>query len=135
MLKKVMLGQLWIDWTFLHPPDKGYLWSGNKDAACRIASDRGGQTLEATPGGKVIDNWEYLGQKFPTRQASKDFWGAVSSKYSRELTGDVTALQTPSKAARGGDIFLEYELDQVNEGLVSGRVTSFKVEPILPEPY
>jgi uncharacterized Zn-binding protein involved in type VI secretion len=116
------------------PKDKGFLWSGDKEGARAIATDRGGMTLEGTRGGKVIDNWDYLNEKMPWDQGGEQVWGGASENYTSQLEGNVTALQTPDKAARGGgDIFKTYEWPKVRDGLDSGRITDFNIE-IIPEP-
>lgn len=116
------------------PRDKGYLWSGNGEAAAAYAEARGGVTLERTPGGRVIDNWPELNTKLPWKQGGEELWGGASSNYAKGLSGDVTAVQTPSKAALGGgDIFKEYEWPIVQRSLASGRITNFEVKPVLPE--
>jgi hypothetical protein len=116
------------------PKDKGFLWSGDKEGARAIATDRGGMTLEGTRGGKVIDNWDYMNEKMPWDEGGEQEWGGASENYTSQLEGNVTALQTPDKAARGGgDIFKTYEWPKVRDGLDSGRITDFNVE-IIPEP-
>ncbi len=116
------------------PKDKGYLWSGNKDAAAEIAAERGGLTLEGTKGGKVIDNWEYLNEKLPWDNGGKELWGGVSENYTGQLEGKVTVLQTAEKAARGGgDIYKTYELPELIRGQSTGRISEYNIE-ILPEP-
>ena len=116
------------------PKDKGFLWSGDKEGTRAIATDRGGMTLEGTRGGKVIDNWDYLNEKMPWDQGGEQVWGGASENYTSQLEGNVTALQTPDKAARGGgDIFKTYEWPKVRDGLDSGRITDFNIE-IIPEP-
>ncbi len=117
------------------PRDGGHLWSGNGAAAKAYATAHGGVTLEGTPGGRVIDGWSDLNTKMPWTSGGKDVWGGVSENYAKGLSGDVTAVQTPTKAAvGGGDIFKEYEWPEVQKGLASGRITDFKVDPTLPEP-
>lgn len=116
------------------PKDKGFLWSGNKEAAAEIAAERGGLTLEGTKGGKVIDNWEYLNEKLPWDQGGKELWGGVSENYTRQLEGKVTVLQTAEKASRGGgDIYKTYELPELIRGQRTGRISEYNVE-IIPEP-
>jgi uncharacterized Zn-binding protein involved in type VI secretion len=112
-------------------PGKGYLWSGNKTAAGEYAANRGGTTLEQTPGGRVIDDWPDLNTKLPWDKGGEELWGGVSSKYAEGLSGDVVAVQSPAKAG-GGYVFKNYELPKIEEGLVSGRITGFEERIVLP---
>ena len=120
------------------PKDGGYLWSGSKSDAANIATNRGGVTLETTTGGRVVDDWTDLNTKFEwppgaTNPPGEQFWGGLSNKYAEGLSGDVTALQTPDKVG-GGYVFKTYEQPAVEEGLASGRITSFNQEIINPKP-
>jgi uncharacterized Zn-binding protein involved in type VI secretion len=112
-------------------PDKGYLWSGNKSAAKAYAAQEGGTVLEQTPGGRVIDDWPELNAKLSWSDGGEELWGGVSSKYAEGLSGKVTAVQSAEKAG-GGYIFKNYELNKVEEGLLSGRITSFEEKVVLP---
>ena len=112
-------------------PNKGYLWSGNKAAAKVYANGQGGDVLESTAGGRVIDDWGDLNTKLPWNDGGEQLWGGVSSKYAQGLSGDVTALQSPDKVG-GGYVFKNYELPQVKDGLASGRITSFDEQVVLP---
>ncbi|MDR2872855.1 MAG: hypothetical protein LBV45_10165, partial [Xanthomonadaceae bacterium] len=116
------------------PRDGGYLWSGDKTGAARIAESRGGVTLETTKGGRVVDDWGYLNDKLPWPRDVPDppgeqFWGSLSKKYAGQLSGDVTALQTPDKAG-GGYIFKKYEYPEVWRRQDRGIITSFTEEVI-----
>ncbi len=111
---------------------QGYLWSGNKVAAGQYAQAHGGTVLEGTPGGRVIDDWDYLNTNMPWDKGGEQVWGGASAKYSRGLTGDVEALQSPSRAG-GGYVFKKYELPEVEAGKVSGRITSFQEKVVLPD--
>ncbi|QYE34409.1 hypothetical protein KZX46_16750 [Polymorphobacter sp. PAMC 29334] len=113
------------------PRDRGYLWSGNKDAAGAYAADHGGVTLEQTPGGRVIDNWDGLQSKMPWDKGGKEVWGGTSQKYAEGMSGDVTAVQSPEKAG-GGYIYKTYEQPAIKDGLRTGRITNFDEKVVLP---
>jgi hypothetical protein len=115
--------------------DRGYLWSGDKETAASLARARGANTLETTPGGRVVDNWSELNGAFTRENGmGEQFWGGLSNKYARGLSGDVTAVQTQQRAAEGGGfIYKNYELPEVNAGLVDGRVTGLNFE-VIPNP-
>jgi len=109
-----------------------YLWSGNKVAAGDYARAHGGTTLEQTPGGKVIDDWTDLNTKMPWDKGGEQLWGQTSAKYTRGLSGEIEALQTPSKAG-GGYVFKNYELPEIEAGKAAGRITRFDERVIMPE--
>ncbi|WP_058733082.1 PAAR domain-containing protein [Sphingomonas sanguinis] len=111
---------------------RGFLWSGNKVAAGQYAKAHGGTTLEGTPGGRVIDDWDHLNNAMPWEKGGEQVWGRTSARYTRGLSGDVEALQSPSRAG-GGYIFRKYELPEVEAGKVSGRITSFEEKIVLPD--
>lgn len=88
------------------PKEKSF-WSGNKDLARKIAKERGKIILEETPGGKVIDEWDDLNEAFPwdgTKMAPHgwDFWGEVSSLYSRGAVGEIDVIQDFEKSFPSG---------------------------------
>lgn len=118
--------------------NKGYLWSGDKEAFKKIAAHRGVKTLEMTLGGQVVDNWPYLNQKFtwhdgPTLSDGERFWGETSKRYAEGLSGRVVALQTPDKKG-GGFIFKKYEYPVLVQLMQKGVVTRFTQEVITPKP-
>jgi hypothetical protein len=95
-------------------------WSGDKDIAAKIASDKGKTILEQTVGGRVIDGWDDISKAFPwddKRLAPYgwDFWGAVSSKYSKDATGEVSIIQYGKKFPAGGDIWRGYEWPTIKD--------------------
>lgn len=117
---------------------KGYLWSGDKEGFKKIAAQRGVQTLEMTLGGRVIDNWPYLEQKFvwhdgPIMSDGERFWGEASRRYAKGLSGRVVALQTPDKKG-GGFIFKKYEYPELVRLIQKGIVTRFTQEVLTPTP-
>jgi hypothetical protein len=114
--------------------DRGYLWSGDKEGAGRYANAHGGTTLEQTPGGRVIDNWDYLNNKLPWDAGGERLWGGVSEKYARQLSGDVRSIQTVDRnAVGGGYVFKTYERPQVEAGLADGRISSYG-DIVIPNP-
>ena len=94
------------------PKDSAVFWSGTSyqakltgqpDAARTFAERIGGVTLETTPGGRIIDNWQDVSSKFAWNADSgpppwtSDLWGGVSKKYAEAVTGQVNLVQTPAK--------------------------------------
>ena len=115
------------------PRDGGFLWSGNGPEAAAQAKAAGGITLEGTPGGRVIDGWDEINTNLPWDKGGEQLWGGASRNYAQGLSGKVRAVQTQEAYDNGGGfIYKNYELEQVNEGLKSGRITSFDVTPSLP---
>lgn len=93
------------------PRDGAVFWSGTAyqaektgfpDAARSFAGEIGGVTLETTPGGRVIDDWEAV-KKMPWDENygpapwGSGLWKGVSRKYALGATGDVSLVQTPTK--------------------------------------
>lgn len=111
---------------------RGFLWSGNKVAAGQYATAHGGTTLEGTPGGRVIDDWDHLNTAMPWDKGGEQVWGQTSARYTRGLTGDVEALQSPSRAG-GGYVFRKYEMPEIEAGKAAGRITSFEEKIVLPD--
>ena len=112
----------------------GYLWSVNKVAAGQYAQAHGGATLEGTPGGRVIDDLGDLDTKMPWAKGGEQVWGGASSSYTRGLSGDVEALQSPSRAG-GGYVFTKYEMPEIESGEIPGRITSFQEKVVLPDTW
>ena len=94
------------------PKDGAVFWSGTadqakmtgqQDAARAFAEKIGGVTLETTPGGRVIDGWKEVNDKFAWNADSgpppwsSQLWGGVSKKYAEGATGVVNLIQTPKK--------------------------------------
>lgn len=110
--------------------DKGFLWSGDLDAAKAIAGARGGSVLETTLGGQVVNGWKELNAKFSVGE----FWGPLSDKYASQLKGYVTNIQEYAKAVKGGGrTFLGFELPQLQLGQFDGRITGYE-RIVLPKP-
>lgn len=101
-------------------------WSGNKELAAKIATERGKAILEQTPGGKVIDNWDELNKTFSWNAKEMaphgwDLWGDVSAKYSKDASGEVDVIQDFAKSyPQGGPTWKGREWPTiVDEGKVS----------------
>ncbi len=112
-------------------PGKGYLWSGGFKNLGPWADKLDVTLLETTTGGRVVNGWDLLNQRFST----PEFWGPLSDTYASQLSGDVFALGTNRTAGIGGDIFNFFERPHVDLGLVTGRVTNFgfiNVDQLLP---
>jgi hypothetical protein len=110
--------------------DKGFLWSGDLEAAKAIAGARGGSVLETTLGGRVVNGWDALNDKFSVGE----FWGPLSDKYASQLEGLVTNIQDYAKALKGGGrTFLGFELPQLQLGQFDGRITGYE-RIVLPKP-
>jgi len=80
----------------------------------------------------VIDDWAYLNSKLPWEAGGEQLWGQASGQYASQLSGQVTALQTPDKLG-GGYVYRNYELPQINQGLLNGSITGHDVI-VLPAP-
>lgn len=117
------------------PRDRGFLWSGNKTEAGRLASEVGGTTLEQTPGGRVIDDWALLNKDYlPWQEGGEAVWGGASERYAQGLSGNVRNVQTVTRNGQGGGYtFKTYERPQVEGGLANGRITGYG-EVVIPDP-
>ena len=100
-------------------------WSGNKELAAKIATEKGKTILEQTPGGRVIDGWKDLNDTFSWNPADMephgwDLWGDVSSNYSKDAWGEIDVIQDFEKFPGGGPTWRGREWPTiVNEGKVS----------------
>lgn len=108
-------------------PDKAYFWSGDKEFADKIAKANGGTTMEGTPGGKVVDNWEWLEKKYPSSNWNKNndldpkpLWSEFSKEYARNVSGKVTYVNQGYEGA----VWLEDESPIVDKLMDKGIVTS-----------
>lgn len=95
-------------------------WSGDKDVAAKVALDSGKTILEQTAGGRVIDGWDDINKAFPWDDKKIgphgwDFWGAVSSKYSKDAIGEIDIIQNGKKFPAGGDIWRGYEWPAIKD--------------------
>lgn len=104
-------------------------WSGNKDLAAKIATEKGKIILEQTPGGKVIDDWKDLNNTFSWD--SKDMgphgwnlWGDVSAEYAKDASGEIEIIQDIDKFPAGGPTWRKREWTTIVD---EGKVTSMKI--------
>ncbi|MGB3610369.1 MAG: hypothetical protein WA987_08325 [Cellvibrio sp.] len=111
------------------PKDKAVFWSGNKDAAKNLAREINGVCLETTNGGRIIDDWPELNNKFPGWKGDPppngfELWGGISEKYAAGATGDVHVIQTSERAATGGGfVWKNAEKAVLENSLENGVVT------------
>lgn len=103
---------------FSSEPGKGYLWSDSNDptlgraAAESYIAANGGTIMEMTQGGKVLDGWSWLQEKFPDWHGKQKWlWIAASEKYASGLSGEVIYFNSTYE----GDIYLNYELRMLKE--------------------
>lgn len=104
-------------------------WSGNKDLAGKIATEKGKTILEQTSGGKVIDGWDDLNNTFswdPKDMAPHgwDLWGDVSAKYSKDAVGEIDIIQDVKKFPAGGPTWRGSEWPTIK---AEGKVTSMNI--------
>lgn len=114
----------------LQSPENGAVfWSGGKDNAIDLATDRGGVSLESTAGGSLIDDWlkdvpwdEKGGEGPPFL---KDLWALASATYALQARGEITVIQTPKKHAEGGGFMWKRVEQQVLTKLLRQNLVSF----------
>lgn len=104
-------------------------WSGNKDLAAKIATEKGKTILEQTPGGKVIDGWKDLNNTFSWNKDDMaphgwDLWGDVSAKYSKDAAGEIDVIQDFEKFPSGGPTWRGREWPTIVD---EGKVTSINI--------
>ena len=104
-------------------------WSGNKELAAKIATEKGRTILEQTPGGRVIDNWDDLAAAFPwdTKKTGPwgfSLWGDVSANYSKGATGTIDVIQDIGKFPGGGPTWKGREFDVIKS---ERKVTSINI--------
>ena len=104
-------------------------WSGNKELAKKIATEKGKTILEQTPGGRVIDGWKDLNDTFSWNKADMaphgwDLWGDVSEKYSKDAVGEIDIIQDIKKFPGGGDTWSGREWPTIK---AEGKVTSMNI--------
>lgn len=108
-------------------------WSGDKDVAAKIASKNGRTILEQTAGGRVIDGWDDINKAFPWDDKKLgpygwDFWGTVSSEYSKDATGEINIIQYGKKFPAGGDIWRGYEWPTIKDEQQVSMMSIFEVD-------
>jgi hypothetical protein len=104
-------------------------WSGNKELAGKIATEKGKTILEQTAGGKVIDGWDDLNNTFSWNKDDMpphgwDLWGDVSSKYSKDAVGEIDVIQDFNKFPGGGPTWRGREWPTIVD---EGRVKSINI--------
>ena len=101
-------------------------WSGNREAAARIAESRGATVMEGTPGGRVIDGWNEIGQAFKWDDGNPpwgaQFWGKLSAKYASDVKGTIEVIQTGDRFPQGGNIFRDHEWPKIYGQATRGEV-------------
>lgn len=104
-------------------------WSGNKELAAKIATEKGKIILEQTSGGKVIDDWEDLNKTFSWDPKDIgphgwNFWGDVSAEYAKDAAGEIEIIQDIGKFPAGGPTWRTREWTTIID---EGKVTSMKI--------
>jgi hypothetical protein len=114
----------------LESPENGAVfWSGGKDNAVDLATDRGGVSLESTAGGTLIDDWlkevpwDDKGGEGPP--FLKDLWALASATYALQARGEITVIQTPKKNAEGGGYMWKRVEQQVLTKMLRQNLVSF----------
>lgn len=114
----------------LESPENGAVfWSGGKDNAVDLATDRGGVSLESTAGGSLIDDWlkdvpwDATGGEGPP--FLKDLWALASATYALQARGEITVVQTPRKHAEGGGYMWKRVEQQVLTKMLRQNLVSF----------
>jgi hypothetical protein len=114
----------------LESPENGAVfWSGGKDNAVDLATDRGGVSLESTAGGSLIDDWlkdvpwDDKGGEGPP--FLKDLWALASATYALQARGEITVIQTPKKNAEGGGYMWKRVEQQVLTKMLRQNLVSF----------
>lgn len=101
-------------------------------AAEKYAELIGGTIMENTQGGKVLNGWEWLGEKFPTWNEGLDtdqqpLWKSVSSAYANGATGKVSYVHPDLPDGKGiGDVWKYTELPIVTQRMEEGLVTEIE---------
>lgn len=104
-------------------------WSGNKDLAAKIATEKGKTILEQTPGGRVADGWDDLNNNFSWNPADMDphgwdLWGDISANYSKGVSGEIEIIQDSGKYPGGGVSWRNREWKTI---VKEGKVTSMTI--------
>lgn len=128
------------------PKDGAVLWSGNQPAAQKFAEGIGGTTLEATPGGRVINGWDEV-NNIPwdagkgQAPGSGELWNGASKKFAQSASEEVNVVQRPDKLWDQGTVWHNTEKPVVNSRFLNGDVTKInmhvldgKNQPILLSP-
>jgi hypothetical protein len=108
--------------------DGAVLWSGNQPAAQKFAEGIGGTTLEATPGGRVIDGWDEV-NNIPWNTGkgqapgSGELWNGTSKKFAQSASGEVHVVQRPVKLWDQETVWHNIEKPEIIKSMESGKVT------------
>lgn len=127
------------------PKDGAVFWSGTahqakitgqSDAARAFAEKIGGVTLETTPGGRIIDNWAEVNDKFKWNADagdppwSSELWGGVSKKYAEAATGQVNLVQTPNKLWDPTTVWHSQEKPTLDYLQKIGQISDIKIHVV-----
>jgi hypothetical protein len=112
--------------------DGAVFWSGDQATAQRYAESIGGSTLEATPGGNVINGWDSVndlpwGDKQGPPPWAGDLWNGVSKKFANGATGKVSVVQPTQKLWDQGTVWHNTEKEIINKSIARGKVTSVDI--------
>lgn len=110
------------------PKDGAVLWSGNQPAAQKFAEGIGGTTLEATPGGRVINGWDEVNNiPWSTGKGqapgSGELWNGTSKKFAQSASGEVHVVQRPVKLWDQETVWHNTEKPEIIKSMESGKVT------------
>lgn len=111
------------------PKNGAVFWSGDPKKAQQYAESINGTTLEISPGGRVIDQWNEINdlpwdEKQGSPPWSGDLWKEVSAKFARGAKGKVSVVQLPKKLWDQGTVWhnqekgiikVKYFIDEVTE--------------------
>lgn len=111
--------------------DKACFWSGDKYRITKIAEVLGLQTFNSTPGGKVLDEWEWLNMKFPwqnnfgtgNQYDPMKLWNAASKEFANHVFGETVYFFEDYE----GVTWQNCEGPIVYGRLVSGDITFLKI--------
>lgn len=111
--------------------DRACFWSGDKKRITKIAQIMGWQTFNSTPGGKVLDEWEWLNVKFPwqnnfgtgNKYDPMKLWNAASKEFADHVFGETTYFFEDYE----GVTWQNCEGPIVHERIASGAITSLRV--------
>lgn len=115
-------------------------WSGNLNAAMGEADAGGVALLETTPGGRIVNEWQFLNKKLPWKTGGEEFWTGISGKYAAGSQGEVFVWQSPDRALsangtldwRGGYVWQTAERPVIQQLQDNGIVTGIKYQLVEP---
>ena len=115
---------------FSSPNNGAVLWSGEgyKNIAREYAMSNGGKTLEMTEGGKVLDEWKWLNEKYNTwgdnsKTDLTQLWKSASYYYSSQTHGVVTYVHSHNYE---GYIYNSVEKPEIKSRIRSGYVSEIR---------